>query len=130
MHSGRGKFSQFVIGRLDAKIDKLNLSDSQQEKYEEIKSNIKARAEVIGNERKDVFSKIKEEFSKENPDMGETLTYLRETSRSGPDLMGELLDYFEEFYAILDEEQKAKFTGMVKDLLSKPRMKKRRGFWM
>jgi Spy/CpxP family protein refolding chaperone len=76
---------------------------------------------AVREERRETLEKVKSEFDKEKPDMEGTIAYLKEASRNRPDLMAEWLDYFKEFYDILDDEQKAKLSGMIKEQLNRRR---------
>lgn len=116
-HFGEKRSSKHDLGRFDWKVGKLKLTGSQKKRYDEIKSKIKARAEVVNREREETIEKVRDEFNKENPDIEGIIVYLKEASRNKPDLMAEWLDYFKEFYDILDDDQKARLSRMIKETL-------------
>ena len=78
-----------------------------------------ARVEVAMQERDETFEKVKDEFEKDDPDIEATVAYLKEATQRGSELMGEWLDTMKEVYAILDDEQKAKFNEMIREQLNK-----------
>jgi hypothetical protein len=101
-----GDFSEHILSRMDSRVEKLELSDSQQEKYEEIRLKVKANLDKGKEERKKFLSELQNEINKENPDIN-TLTALVKTKfRDGPTHLTDNLDLFVEFYNVLDDEQK------------------------
>jgi hypothetical protein len=101
-----GEFSEHILSRMDSRVEKLELSDGQQQQYEEIRLKIKANLDKGKEERRQFFSDLQNEINKENPDIN-TLTALVKTKfRDGPIHLTDNLDLFVEFYNILDEEQK------------------------
>jgi uncharacterized membrane-anchored protein YjiN (DUF445 family) len=116
-HLGEERSSKRCLGGFDWNVGKLKLTDSQKKRYDEIKSKIKARAEVVNREREEIIERVRDELNKENPDVEGIIVYLKEASRNKPDLMAEWLDYFKEFYDILDDDQKARLSRMIKETL-------------
>jgi hypothetical protein len=101
-----GEFSEHILSRMDSRVEKLELSDGQQQQYEEIRLKIKANLDKGKEERRQFFSDLQNEINKENPDIN-TLTALVKTKfRDGPIHLTDNLDLFVEFYNILDEKQK------------------------
>ena len=111
--------TDFALAMFDREVGKLGLTDAQKEQYEGVRSKVRTTAEAAREERVEIFEKIRNEFEKENPDIEATAAFMKEATQRGSDLMGEWLDSFVEIYNILDEEQKAKFTGMIKEHLNK-----------
>ena len=111
--------AEFATVMIDRGVAKLNLSDAQKEQYEGIRSKMIARVEVAMQERDETFEKVKDEFEKDDPDIEATVAYLKEATQRGSELMGEWLDTMKEVYAILDDEQKAKFNEMIREQLNK-----------
>jgi len=112
-------FSEHVLGRLDKKVGKLDLSETQQEKYQEIRSEMEADFVKMRENRKAFIRELQNEFNRENPDINAVASLLKEKSQRIPGLMGEKLDRFLDFYNILDEDQKAQVIKKFREKIGK-----------
>jgi hypothetical protein len=101
-----GNFSEHVLSRMDSRVEKLELSESQQQKYEEIRLKVKANLDKGKEERRKFFSDLQNEINKENPDINALAALVKTKFSHGPTHLNDNLDLFTEFYNILDEEQK------------------------
>ncbi len=101
-----GDFSEHILSRMDSRVENLELSDSQQEKYEEIRLKVKANLDKGKEERKKLFSELQNEINKENPDINGLTVLVKTKFKDGPTHLTDNLDLFAEFYNILDEDQK------------------------
>ena len=99
-------FSKHVLESLDAKVERLNLSESQQVEYEEIREKIEADMAAMKEGRKKFFTELKREMDDENPDIERISGLVKEKLQQMPARVEAHLDQFVEFYSILDEEQK------------------------
>jgi Spy/CpxP family protein refolding chaperone len=100
-------FSEHVLKRMDKQVAKLDLSEDQHEKYIEIRQRVAADLTEGMQERRQVFADIRREMNKGYPDMDAVIGLVRAQLKDIPDVMEKHLDYFVEFYNILDEDQKA-----------------------
>ena len=101
-----GDFSEHILSRMDSRVEKLELSDSQQKKYEEIRLKVKANLDKGKEERRKFFSELQIEINKENPDINAVTDLVKSKFKDGPIHLTKNLDLFAEFYNILDEDQK------------------------
>jgi hypothetical protein len=101
-----GDFSEHVLSRMDSRVEKLELYDSQQQKYEEIRLKVKANLDKGKEERRKFISELQNEINKENPDINALMALVKAKFRAGPIHLTDNLDLFAEFYNILDDEQK------------------------
>jgi len=100
-------FSEHVLKRMDREVNKLDLSEAQNAKYEEIRQRVEADL-VEGMERKrQLFFEFQSEINKEEPDLNIIVDLVKDRLRDMPDVVEKQLDYFVKFYNILDEDQKA-----------------------
>ena len=112
-------FSKHVLERLDGKVEDLNLSETQQVKYEEIRDKIAADMSNMMENRKNFFTELKEEMNQENPDIEKIAELLKEKLEQMPVKIGAHLDHFVEFYNILDEEQKGRMIERFREKMNR-----------
>lgn len=107
-------FSEHVLKRMDKQVAKLDLSDDQYEKYMDIRQRVAADLAEGEKKGKQLFVDLQSEMNKEDPNVGVITGLLKDQLRGMPDVMEKHLDYFEEFYNILDEDQKAQVIEKVR----------------
>ena len=112
-------FSKHVLKRMDRQVRKLDLSDTQQAKYEEIRKKIEADLAEGANQHRQLFEQLQSEFNKENPDMNIVTEMVKDRFRGMPDFMGKHLDYFLEFYNVLDDNQKTQVIKKIRKKMEK-----------
>lgn len=100
-------FSEHVLRRMDREVKKLDLSEAQYAQYEDIRQRVAADLAEGEKKGRQLFVDLQSEMNKENPNVGIITALLKDQLRGMPDVMEKHLDYFEEFYNILDEDQKA-----------------------
>jgi len=100
-------FSEHILTRMDKHVEDLDLSATQQEKYGEIRVRIKENLTKGAQNRKAFFTELKNEINKDNPDINLLTGLVKQRFKGGPSHLAENLELFEEFYNILDENQKA-----------------------
>jgi hypothetical protein len=110
-HFGRGfhgkNFSGYVLKRFDAKIEKLNLSSSQQEHYEQLKETLAVELKMIAENRAQFRAAIKQELEAENPDIEKIAGLIKAKVGQMQSKVGNHIDDLVGFYGILDDEQKS-----------------------
>ena len=100
-------FSKHVLGRMDSRVEELDLSGTQTEEYEEIRQKVKARLTEAMENRRDFFIQLYDEINKDNPNIDALSDLVNQHLRKMPGFMSENLNLFVEFYTILDENQRA-----------------------
>jgi Spy/CpxP family protein refolding chaperone len=100
-------FSEHVLRRMDREVKKLDLSEAQYAQYEDIRQRVAADLAEGAKQSRQLFVDLQSEMNKEDPNVGVITGLLKDQLRGMPGVMEKHLDYFEEFYNILDEDQKA-----------------------
>ena len=112
-------FSKFILKRIDKKVEKLGLTETQQQMYAEIRQKIEADFSKMSEGRKALFKDFQGEINKENPDIDRVAGLLKDRLKEMPDHIARHLDHFVEFYGILNEDQKAQLLEKVRDRIGK-----------
>jgi len=107
--------SGFLFRKMDKMADKLNLSDPQKEKYDELKNNIKARFTNGAEEHKILRDDFRAEIAKENPDVASIIESMKKKVDEMSDFANENLDLFNEFYQSLDDTQKKMVLDEIRE---------------
>ena len=105
--------AEFILWRMDKKMKDLNLSEGQQEKYNQIRSNIEKHITEGMDEHKTMKDIIHGEMTKEDPDVRLMVDMIKKKIDDFSGFMLENLDLVVGFYESLNEEQK---TKVLKDL--------------
>ena len=106
-------FSEHVLKRMDKQVAKLDLSEDQHEKYVEIRQRIAADFAEGMERKKQIHFEFQSEINKKEPDINIIVDMVKDRLRDMPDVVEKQLDYFVEFYNILDEEQKAELIEKI-----------------
>ena len=116
-HSGfHGKyFSEFILWRMDKRVEELDLTDGQKQKYEEIKGKIETQLKEGMADRNRMIEEFHAEINKENPDVGLLAESIKKKIKEISGSMEENLDLFVEFYQALDHTQKDKVMDAIRD---------------
>lgn len=114
-------FPKRLMKHWDKHVAELDLSEPQRERYEEIREEILASLEKAREDRESFFSDLRSEIDREDPDLERIVGLVKDKLQEMPRLVEENLDYFLEFYNILDDNQKAQVMEMIRE-----RMKERR----
>ncbi len=112
-------FSQRFLERMDKKISKLELSDIQQEKYNGIRKKLETDLNEMEKNQKLFFHEMRDEINRENPDMDKVAEMVKTKLVKMPDRMGKNIDYFTEFYSILDEDQKGRVLKEIREKMNR-----------
>jgi Spy/CpxP family protein refolding chaperone len=108
-------FSDFILWRLDKKMEDLNLTDVQKEKFEKIKGKIEAQLKAGIDDRKRVIEEFHTEINKENPDVKALAEKVKKKMEEISEFMDENLDLIVEFYETLDDTQKNKILDSIRE---------------
>jgi len=107
-------FSEQILRRLDKRVEALNLSEAQKEKYREIKGQLVTRLKEHRDDRKRLMEEIQTEMKKGEPDVKVLSESIKKQIKRFPDFMEGSLDLFVEFYQTLNKEQKDKIISAMR----------------
>ena len=113
--SHKQDFTDHVLNYMDRRVEPLNLSESQTEQYSAIKAKIKSRLDDKVMDREMFFEDLKKEMNRETPDIEKIATSVKGRIDVGSSFIKEHLDYFVEFYNILDDKQKRQIVDCFKN---------------
>ena len=116
-HHGFDKkdIAEFMLWRMDKKMKDLNLSDGQQKKYDQIRSNIEKYFTEGMDGRKVMMDTFHMEMSKDEPNVSLLVGMIKEKIDELSGFMGANLDLVAEFYTNLDVDQKNKILNEIRD---------------
>ena len=123
-HSGfhNKDFSEFILWRLDKRVEELDLSEAQKGKYEEIKGKIETQLNEGMDDRKRLMKELQIEINKENPDVKVLAESIKKRIKRISAFMEGNLDLFVEFYENLDEEQKDRIIATIREKMERCRI--------
>jgi Spy/CpxP family protein refolding chaperone len=115
-HPGHHKkdFSEFILWRLDKRVEELNLSEAQKAKYEEMKGKLETRFKEHGKERKRWMEELQTAMNKQDPDVKLLSESVKKRIERFSGFMEGNVDLFVEFYENLDQEQKEKIMATIR----------------
>jgi hypothetical protein len=111
---GGADFLEHVLSRVDRRVEELNLSDDQKNRYEELRGQFKENFLEGLEERKRFHNDVREEMSKENPDVHEVIARINEGLREIPGFMEKNLNLLVAFYDTLDDDQQARVIARIR----------------
>ena len=97
---------EHMLSFLDKRVQSLDLNETQERKYEEIRAKIKNRLNEHIEDRKVFAEQLREEVQRENPDIDLMAEHVKKRIQAMSSSMDEGLKYFVEFYKQLDDNQK------------------------
>jgi Spy/CpxP family protein refolding chaperone len=107
-------FSEYILRRLDKRVEALNLSEAQKEKYKETRGKLETRLKEHMKDRKRWMEEVQTEMKKPEPDVKALSELIKKQMKRFPDFMEGNLDLFVEFYQRLDKEQKDKILSTIR----------------
>jgi Spy/CpxP family protein refolding chaperone len=102
-----------MLRRLDSRVKKLELTEAQTRRYEEIRTRFKKDLLNDLSRFKNARTSISAQIMMDDPDIPAIAEELKQRIAGSPDLRAKYLDYFVEFYNILDEDQKQKVLNHI-----------------
>jgi hypothetical protein len=105
--------------RFDERVEKLDLSEDQQKSYEEIRSKVETSLQETKEEHQKLFEELRGEINRENPDMKLAANLVKDRVKDMPDHLSQIVDYFMEFYNVLDEDQQAQVLDEMRDKIGR-----------
>ena len=119
-HRFAGKdISEHIMKRFDERVEKLDLSEAQQKSYEEIRSKVETSLQESKEEHRKLFEELRGEINRENPDMNVAASLVKDRLKDMPGHLSQIVDYFMEFYNVLDEDQQAKVLDDMRDRIGR-----------
>lgn len=119
-HGFHGKnFPEHVLGHMDERVETLNLTTDQKERYQALREGVKSELASGRDARLRLMTSLRREMGKELPDLHQVTSLLSEHAGRMPQALDRGMSRFLEFYEILDDAQKAKVIGHFKDRLKK-----------
>ena len=115
-------FSEFILWRLDKRVEELDLSEAQKGKYEETKGKIETQLNDGMDDRKRLVEELQIEINKENPDVKVLAESVKKRIKRIAAFMEGNLDLFVEFYENLDEEQKDRIMATIREKMERCRI--------
>lgn len=110
-----GDLMEFVLWRMDRGARNLDLSGAQQEKYDQIRAAIETHMTEGMGEKKRMMETFHREILQGDPDIRFITGSLKERLKEMTGSMEETLDLFAEFYESLDDGQRDKVLGPVRE---------------
>lgn len=113
------RFAKHVLEKVDSQMEALELTPAQQERYQEIRTQVESELVDIAQDRQAFFQEVKTEMDKDSPDLNVVADLLKAHGRRFPERMTFFVDRFMDFYAVLDTQQKDKIVAHLKAKLKK-----------
>ena len=101
----KGHAPDSILKKVDREVKELNLTQAQQVKYEDIRHRLEADINKHMDKMKLLRGEIEKNFKSEHPDVNTMAAQLKKEFTEEGDPRQKLIDYFVEFYNILDENQ-------------------------
>ena len=108
-----------IMKRFDERVEKLDLSEAQQKNYEEIRSKVETSLQESKEEHRKLSEELRGEINRENPDMNVAASLVKDRLKDMPEHLSEIVDYFMEFYNVLDEDQQAQVLDEMRDKIGR-----------
>ncbi len=94
-----------LLRRMDNRVKQLDLTADQQTQYNKIRERFKSDLEKDMTDMRKLPDQISSKLSSEDPNMEEIADLLKTNMSELPAIRDKYIDYFVEFYHILDEKQ-------------------------
>ncbi len=109
------EIGSFMLWRMDKEIKTLDLSETQQKQYNNLRSKLEATMDNGLKTRIEFKQQTMAEFNKENPDLAVISGKLQTDIALMSDSLSENLVLFTSFYNSLDDKQKGIITEKIKE---------------
>lgn len=107
---GRGMWDRWhtpdhIMKKVDSEVKELDLTPEQQTKYQDIRSRLEVDVRKHLDSMKQLHGDIEKDLKGERPDVNAMAAQLKKRLAEEGDPRQKLVDYFVEFYNILDQNQ-------------------------
>lgn len=111
-------FPERILNRMDNKMEELNLSEEQREKYAQLKASFKADFEEMRTGRYEFMNEMRDVIDQKKSDMQRLAGLVKDRLNRMPERIGTHLDQLVDFYNILNEEQKTRVLERVRERMA------------
>ena len=113
---------EFILWRLDKRVEGLDLSEAQKGKYEEMKRKLETRFKEHRDDRKRFMEELQTAMNKEDPDVKVLSESIEKRIKRFSGFMEGNLDLFVEFYKNLDQGQKERIMATIREKMKRCRI--------
>ncbi len=117
-HGRAGDMRGFALFRLDEKVNSLNLTAPQKEKYNAFRASIKDHFSQAIEDHKALRASLRAEMAKETPDVAGLTEKVKARIQEVSGAMQNNLDLFAAFYASLDNNQKKQLVKGIQERMA------------
>ena len=110
---------KIFIKKIDKTAKKLDLNEDQKAKLEVLKTEVRKNFEEGQKENREAWTKIKEEATKENPDIQKMTSLLQGILREETQRFNKAFDLLLGFQSNLNDVQKKKLAKMISEKVKK-----------
>jgi hypothetical protein len=112
---GKGDMTEFVLWRIDSKIEDLKLTSPQKEKYDELRKSVKGHLSSAKEEQEKLREVFRSEIAKESPDVAAVTKTMKKKVQDVSGIIQGDLDLVAAFYGSLDNAQKQKVVSAIRE---------------
>ena len=102
-----------IMKKVDSEVKELDLTPEQQTKYQDIRSRLEVDVRKHLDSMKQLHGDIEKDLKGERPDVNAMAAQLKKRFAEEGDPRQKLVDYFVEFYNILNPEQQKKLIENI-----------------
>ena len=102
-----------IMKKIDSEVKDLDLTAEQQTKYQDIRSRLEVDVRKHMDSMKQLHGDIEKDLKGERPDVNAMAAQLKKQFSQEGDPRVKLVDYFVEFYNILNPEQQKKLIDHI-----------------
>jgi Spy/CpxP family protein refolding chaperone len=103
----------YILKKIDSEVKELNLTAEQQTKYQDIRGRLEVDVRKHMDSMKQLHSDIEKDLKSESPDVNAMAVQLKKRFAEEGDPRQKLVDYFVEFYNILNPDQQKKLIDHI-----------------
>lgn len=108
-----------ALTRMDERVAALDLTAEQQAGYQAIRARVEARMNEGRGKHRQIWEEVTAELDKDNPDLPALVGRLKGEMNNIRGHIGEGMDWFLEFYNLLDESQQAQVMESIREHLDR-----------
>lgn len=106
----KGHSPDYILKKVDSEVKELGLTAEQQTKYQDIRSRLEKDVQKHMDTMKQLHTDMEKDLKGERPDVNAMAAQLKKQFAQEGDPRVKLVDYFVEFYNILNPEQQKKLV--------------------
>jgi Spy/CpxP family protein refolding chaperone len=109
----KGHTPDHIMKKIDSEVKELNLTPEQQTKYQDIRRRLEVDVRKHMDSMKQLHGDIEKNLKGERPDVNAMAAQLKKQFAEEGDPRQKLVDYFVEFYNILNPDQQKKLIDHI-----------------